>query len=50
MKFQVKLRGIHKLKKRIPLALVFLAMKIKKSIQSMHQKNVVKKNVLIYYY
>ena len=29
--------------------LVFLAMKIKKNIQSMFQKNVVKKNMLIYY-
>ena len=32
-------------KKRISLALVILAMKIKKSIQSMYQKSVVKKNI-----
>ena len=49
-KFPVKVRDIHKIeKKRIPLALVFLVMKIKKNIQSMYQKNVVKTNMLIYY-
>ena len=32
-----------KWKKRIPLTLVFLAMKIKKNTQSMYQKYVVKK-------
>ena len=47
IKFPVKIRGIHKIKKN-PLALVFFAMKIKKNIQSMYQKNAVKKNMLIY--
>ena len=37
------------LKCLISSALVFLAMKIKKSIQSMHQKDVVKKKKLINY-
>ena len=36
-------------KKRIPSALVFLLMKIRRNIQFMYQKNVVKKNLLIYY-
>ena len=44
VKFPVKTRGIHKIeKKRIPLVLVFLTMRKKKNIQSMYQKNVVKK-------
>ena len=38
-----------KLKKRIPLVLLFLAMKINKNIQPMYQKNAVKINMLIYY-
>ena len=46
IKFPAK---ITELKKRIPSAFVFLAMQINKNIQSMHQKNVVKKNLLIYY-
>ena len=51
LKFPVKIIDIHKIKKkkRIPLALVSLAMKIKKSIHSMYQKNVAKINMLIYY-
>ena len=49
MKFSVKIKTFTKLKKRIPLVLMFLAMKIKKNIQSMYQKNVVKKNIMIYY-
>ena len=51
MKYQAKIRDVYKIenKKRIPSALVFLAMEIKKNIQSMYQKNVVKKNILIYY-
>ena len=48
IKFPVKIRDIHKIEKRISSAFVFLAMKIKKNIQSMYQ-NVVKKNMLIYY-
>ena len=46
--FESKLETFTILKKRIPLGLVFLVMKIKKNIQSMYQKNVVKKNMLIY--
>ena len=49
MKFPVKIRDNCKIEKRIPSALVFLAMKIKKNIQSMYRKNVVKKNMLIYH-
>ena len=36
----IKLETFTKSKKRIPFALVFLAMKIKKNIQFMYQKNV----------
>ena len=36
--FPVKIRDIHKIKKRIPLALAFFVMKIKKSTQFMYQK------------
>ena len=47
--FPVKIKDIHKIKKRFPLALAFLVMKIKKNIQYMYQNNVVKKNMLTYY-
>ena len=51
--FQPKLETFTKLKikkkKRIPLTLVFLAMKIKKNIQYIYQKNVLKKNMLFHY-
>ena len=46
------MRDIHKIekkKKRILSGLVFLAMKIKKNIEPMYQKNIVKKNMLIFY-
>ena len=36
-------------KKRILLTLMFLTKKIRKNIQSVYQKNAVKKNMLIYY-
>ena len=49
IKFPVKIEALIKLKKRIPSALVFLIMKIKKNIQCMYRKNVVKKSMLIYY-
>ena len=52
IKFPVKIRDINKIekkKKKNPSALVFLVMKIRKSIQSMYQKIVVKKHMLIYY-
>ena len=43
-------RAIHKIeKKRIPSELVFLVMKIRKNIQFMYKKNVVKKKMLINY-
>ena len=47
MKFPVKIRDIRKIEKKIPLALVFLVMKIKKNIQSIYQKTVMKENMLI---
>ena len=48
IKFPDKIRDIH-WKKRIPSALVFSAIKIKKIIQYMYKNNVVKKNMMIYY-
>ena len=47
--FQLKLDTFTKLKERILSPLAFLVMKAKKNIQSMYQKNVMKKNMLIYY-
>ena len=51
--FPVKIRDIHKIekkkKKRVPLALAFLVMKIRGIIQSMYQNNIVNKNMLTYY-
>ena len=38
IKFPVKIRNIYKIEKIILLALVFLAMKIRKNIQSMYHK------------
>ena len=38
IKFPVNITDIHKIKKRIPLALAFLVMKISRHIQSMYQK------------
>ena len=35
IKFPVKIRDIHKIEKKIPSALAFLVMKIKKNIQSL---------------
>ena len=51
IRFPVKIRDIRKIKKKkkIPLTLVFLTMKIKKNIQSMYQKNVARKSMFIYY-
>ena len=43
IKLPVKIRDIHNIEKKISLALAFLATKIQKNIQSMYQKNVVKK-------
>ena len=47
--FQSKLETFIKQKKRIPSILVFLAMKIKKNIQSMYQNNTLKEKVSTYY-
>ena len=43
VKFPVKIWGIHKIEKRLPSALVFLAMKIKKNNDSVYKKK--QKNV-----
>ena len=51
IKFPVKIKDIQKIYKKnkiIPLALVFLAMKIKTYIQSTYQSNVLKKNLFYY--
>ena len=45
----IKLETFTKLKEKKSLALMFLLMKTKKNIQSMFEKDVVKKNMLIYY-
>ena len=42
-KLPVKIRDIHKTEKRVLSPLVFLVIKIRKSIQPMYQKNAVKK-------
>ena len=50
-KFPVKIRDIKKkttTEKRIPLALLFLIVKIRKNIQSLYQKNGVKEKMVIY--
>ena len=49
IKFPVKIRDIHKIKKRISSALVFLVMKMRENIQFMYEKNVMKRKMLIYY-
>ena len=48
IKFPAKFRDIYKIEKRIPLGLEVLVMKIRKNIQLMYQKDVMKKNMLIY--
>ena len=49
LKFPVKVKDIHKIEETNPSPLVFLIMKIKKNMQSIYQKNVVKESMLIYY-
>ena len=49
IKVPAKTRDIHKKEKKIPSALVFWLSKERKKIQFMYQKNLVKKNMLIYY-
>ena len=46
----VKTKDIHRIEKKIPAALVFLVMKIRKNIQFIYQKDVGNKNIFIYYY
>ena len=50
IKFSVKIRDIHKVGKKNSIGISVLVMKIRRNIQSMYQKNAVKKNMLIYYY
>ena len=45
IKFPVRTYDINKFEKNIPLALAFLVIEIRKSIQSMHQTNVAKKTI-----
>ena len=47
IRFPVKIRNIHKIEKKNSIDISVLGMKIKK--KSMYQKNVVKKNMFIYY-
>ena len=47
IKIPVKVRDIYKVEKIILSTLVFLVMKIRKNIQSVYQKIVVKKKMLI---
>ena len=50
MKFPVKVRDIHKIEKNNSIGISVLSYENKeKNIQSVYQKNVVKKNMLIYY-
>ena len=51
IKFPVKFRDIHKIKKKkkILSPLVFLVMKTKKIIESIFQENAARKNILTYY-
>ena len=49
IKFPVKIRDIHKIEKIESSALVFLVLKIRTNIQFMYQKDIAKKNMLIYY-
>ena len=43
IRFPVKIRDIYKIEKTNSIALAFLVMKIRKNIQSMYQKNAMKK-------
>ena len=47
VKFPVKIRGIHKIEKRLPSALVFLALKIKKNNDSVYKKKTKKRWFII---
>ena len=50
IKFPGKVRNAHKIEWKNQLTLVLLVVKVRKSIQSMCQKNVEKKNILISYW
>ena len=43
IRFPVKIRDIYKIEKTNSIALAFLVLKIRKNIQSMYQKNAMKK-------
>ena len=49
IQFPAKFKDIQKTEKKITLTVMFLVMKVRQNIQFMYQKNVVKKNMLIYY-
>ena len=50
IKFPVKTRGIYKIENKSPSASAFLVMALRKNIQFMYHKNLVKKNMLTYYW
>ena len=49
IKFPVKFSNIHKSEKKNFISISFLVLKIMKNVQSMHQKNILKKSTLIYF-
>ena len=49
MNFPVKIRDIHKIEKHNSISISVFGYENKENIQSMYQKNVVKKIMLIYY-
>ena len=50
IKFPVKVRSTHKIEWKNQSTLVFFVIKVRKSIQSICQKNIEKKNILISYW
>ena len=49
IKVSVKIRDIYRIEKKNSIVISVFADNKKKNIQSMYQKNIVKKNMLIYY-
>ena len=49
IKVSVKIRDIYRIEKKNSIVISVFAYNKKKNIQSMYQKNIVKKNMLIYY-
>ena len=49
IKFPVKFRDIHKIEKKNSIGIIAFGYKDKENVQFMYLKNVVKKNMLIYY-